>query len=499
MLTRILKRAGTDAFKYFPVRLVPALTSLITVPVFTRLIAREDYGNFSLISSAVSLAAVFATQWVNNSIIRFYWTYDKEDRADDYVATSIWATAGSLVTVSLIVGALVMAFSGQMSEGLRRLVPIGLASLAANYLVTATLQLLRAANRSTHYAVLSITNTLVGTALSIWFVAGAKIGAYGILAGVALGNVIMIPIGLWMASKQGSLAPRHVRKDILGEFARYGTPFIPAAISSWALILADRYVLGALRGAAEVGLYSTAYTLGDKIMNLIVMPMMITMGPIMVETFEKNGQELAQKVQTQFTRYYAMVTFPIIAGMAAVAYDFFQVFVGPLYRVAYPVLPIVMVGVMLYGAVQIAANGVAFHKRSTIIMTNTMAAAAVNVTANLLLIPRFGYIVAAFNTVLAYMVLLVLTWIRSKPYMAWQLPWADLGKIVLASAGMAGVVWLAFSGVPSGKLALVAEVLLGVAVYPVLLILTRSLRGSELEFVKELAGKVLVRLHLKRS
>lgn len=498
MLTNILKRAGTDAFKYFPVRLVPALTSLITVPLFTRMIAREDYGNFSLISSAISLVAVIVTQWVNGSIVRFYWTYEKQDRADDYVATSVWAVAGALVTAALVCGAAVMIVGKSISPGLMHLVPIGLASLAVNYLSDSVLQILRAANKSTGYAVLSVAKTLAGTAFSVWFVAGPRLGAWGILAGVVLGNIICTPFGLWLASKQGSLSPTHVRKDVLAQFASYGMPLVPAAMSSWALVLADRYVIGGIRGAAEVGLYSTAYTLGDKIMNLIIMPLMITMGPVMVMTFEKNGQHLAQQVQTQFTRYYAMVTFPIIAGMTAVTYQFFQVFVGPSYREAYAVMPIVMVGVMGYGLVQIAANGVALHKRSTIIMTNTLVAAAINVASNLIFVPKFGYMAAAYNTVLAYFVLLGLTWYRSKPYMEWQLPWKSLARITGASAVMGALVWLAFHSQPGTVLLLVVEVLTGIVLYAVLLVVSRELEPAEQSFFKELGAKAVAKFLPRR-
>lgn len=498
MLTNILKRAGTDAFKYFPVRLVPALTSLVTVPLFTRLIAREDYGNFSLISSAISLIAVIVTQWVNGSIVRFYWTYEKEGRADDYVATSIWSVTGALVTAALVCGAAVMLVGKSISPGLMHLIPIGLASLAVNYLSDSLLQILRAANKSTGYAILSVAKTLVGTAFSVWFVAGPRLGAWGILAGVVLGNLIVTPFGLWMTSKQGSLSPTHVRKDVLGQFASYGLPLVPAAMSSWALVLADRYVIGALRGASEVGLYSTAYTLGDKIMNLIIMPLMITMGPVMVMTFEKNGQELAQQVQTQFTRYYAMVTFPIIAGMSAVTYQFFQVFVGPSYREAYAVLPIVMVGVMGYGLVQIAANGVALHKRSTIIMTNTVAAAAINVASNLYFVPKFGYIAAAFNTVLAYFVLLGLTWYRSKPYMAWQLPWKNLVRITFSSALMGFLVWFGFHTLTGTVWVLIAEVVCGIVLYALALVVIRELEPAEQEFFKDLAAKAAAKLRPRR-
>ncbi len=91
---------------------------------------------------------------------------------------------------------------------------------------------------------------------------------------------------------------------------------IPAAISSWILILSDRYIIGLTQSAGQVGLYGTAYNLGDKIMNLVTLPLLIAIGPVMVQTFEKQGQKLAEQVQTQLTRYFAMATIPIVFGLA---------------------------------------------------------------------------------------------------------------------------------------------------------------------------------------
>ncbi|MCL2504432.1 MAG: polysaccharide biosynthesis C-terminal domain-containing protein [Coriobacteriia bacterium] len=498
-LSRILQGAGTDTLKYFPVRLVPALTAFITVPVFSRMVSQEQYGNFSIISSATSLLAMIATNWVANSIVRYYWVYEKEGRNDEYVATSVWATVASIVAACLVAGAGVWLLRNQLPRGILALVPIGLASLAVNYLCISVQQILRAGNKATRYAVLSVASAILAAAFSVFFVAVVKLGAYGILLGVVIGNAVVMPLGLWMARKEGRLAPSLVRRDIMSEFASYGLPLVPAAVSGWALVLADRYIIQATRSAAEVGLYSVSYNLGDKIMNLIVTPIMITMGPVMIQTFEKKSQSLAEKVQGQFTRYYAMVTFPMIAGAMAIAHEFFQVFVGPDFRSGYRVLPIIMIGVMFYGLTQIAANGLALYKKSKIMMTNTLISAAFNIVSNFILVPRMGYMAAAYNTVTAYVVLLILTYVRSEQYMAWQVPWKDIAKITLASTIMGLTVWGVFHSQQPSPLLLVAEVLTGFAAYPVALLLLKAVRPDEKEFIIGLLGKVWRKLGLKRG
>lgn len=498
MLKRILRGAGGDALKYFPVRLVPALTSLITVPVFTHMVKPADYGNFYLVNSLTALAATIATGWLTSTVVRFYWAYEREGELDAYISTVLWSTVASLVGVALVMAAVLYGIPGLVSEGVRRLLPIGFAALGVNYLVQVLQQIMRAANRSTAYALLAVASNLLATAFGIYFVAQADMGSFGILLGVVLGNLILVPFGLQTARKEGSLAPSEFSRDALSEFARYGLPMIPAALSSWALVLSDRYIIKLSQTATDVGIYSVAYGLGDKIMNLIVMPLLMTMGPVMIMTFEKQGEKLAQQVQTQFTRYFLLATLPLLAGIAAVSSNFMEVFTSDAYAIAYTILPIVSASVLCNGLTQIAGNGLALHKKTPITMANTLIAAAFQVIVNFLLVPRFGYHAAAWTTLASYGLLLTLTWFRSRPYLEWKIPWNDVVRIAAAATGMALVVGLAFHHTAASLPMLALQAATGLAVYAILLLFVGEIRPDERAFATELAGRAWSKVRSRR-
>lgn len=499
MLKRILKAAGTDAVRYFPVRLVPALTALVTVPIFTRVIGAAEYGDFYLVTTATSVAAAVATAWITGAVVRFYWTYEKIARLDDYVATTVWATVASVFAVCLVIAGGVWTLRGWIPEGILSLVPVGLASLAVNYFVQVALQVLRAANRSTHFSILSVTSTLAATAFSVYFVAVSDLGAYGILLGVVVGNLLVIPFALMSLRKEGNLTPRHVRRDVLDEFARFGFPLIPASVSSLLLVLSDRYMLGIMRDSTEVGLYSLTYGLGEKIMQLITLPLIITMVPVMTQAFEQQGEVMAQRVQTQFTRYFLLATLPIVAGLSAVGEDFMAVFTGAEFHSAYPVLPVVAGVALCWALVQLAGNGIALRKRSTIIMTNTVAGTAFNIAGNALLIPRFGYMAAAWTTLGAYGVILVLTWLRSRSQLEWKLSWTDAGKTVAAAMIMWLALVLLYSDVSPSVPVLFAEAITGLAVYIALLFVLRAFHHEELATMRAVSLAAWARLKRGRA
>lgn len=489
----MLSKAGKDTFRYFPVRLVPAITSLVTVPVFTRLIEREDYGHFALITSAVSLLSVLATQWVNGSIVRLYWTHEREGSHDEYVSTAIWSTVASLSALCAVTMLGVWLFRDSLPDGLLRLAPYGVLSLAVNYLVASVLQILRAGNRSKQFSRLSVLSTILGTAISLALVAWARMGAAGILLGIVVGNAMVLPFGLFSVKHQGRLSPRLFSREVMLDFMRYGFPFVPAAASSWILVMADRYVIQILRTSAEVGLYSVNYGLGEKIMQLVVAPFMTATAPVLIQTFEKKGEELTQRAQTELTRYFAMATFPLLFGMAAVARHFVEVFTGPEYHESYRVLPMIAAGAMLYGLVHVASNGITLYRKSSMIMTNTLAAAAFNVAANFVFVGRYGYIAAAWTTVASYLLLLGLTWWRGRHFMAWKPPWLDLAKVLAASLLMAGVLVGIFGRWDSTLWVLMVEVAVGIPVFAAALWALRGFRAEELALVREYAGKVVRR------
>jgi O-antigen/teichoic acid export membrane protein len=490
MLKGILKGAGADALKYFPVRLVPALTSLVTVPVFTRLIGTRDYGDFYLVSSATSLLINLATAWVASSLVRFYWVAYREERMDEYTATVLWVTVLSTLTISVISGVLLWVFRGSLSPGVARLVPAAIAALIVNASFSTLLQVMRAANRATPFAVLSVSSTLIGTAAAVYLVAGPHLGSLGIIAGIALGNAVCTPFLIRRLGEEGSLSPASLSPPLLRELLQYGLPLIPTGISSWALVLADRYVIGFFRGASEVGLYSVAYGLGDKLMALVTMPLIATMAPVLVETFEKQGQHLAQRTQSEFTRYLAMACAPLLAGLAVAGQDFMTVFTGPAYRSAFPILAIVASGSVCASLAQLAGTGLGLHRRSTIIMTNALIAATFNVVANIVLVPRFGYMAAAYDTLASYFLLFALTLWRSRAYMAWLVPWAGIGKVIAAAATMAAVLWLVFPGVSASIVRLLAQIVVGVVIYLAALVMYRALDAEEIGFFKDAARSV---------
>jgi len=499
LLKDALRGAGTDAARYLPVRFIPALTSLVTVPLFTRAIDPADYGAFFVINAFLVLGARVAAESIASAALRFYWPSKKAGTLSGYVATVTWSVVAVLgIVAAAIAGAGVLG-QGILDPLVARLVPVSAAYFFLNYSLFVFLEVLRAANRAREYARISIVSTVLTNVLAVVFVGVLGWGAAGIFAGVAAGSALVIPWTLRTLSAEGSLSPTGVRRDTFSELLAFGAPLVPAGAALWALGFLDRFVIEWSRGTAEVGLYSTAYGLGEKIVQLLTLPLILTMLPVLIRTFEEQGRDTAQRMQSQFTRYFVLATVPLLAGLVVIARDFMHVFTGPQYRDAYPVLAVIAAATLLGGLVQLGSAGLVINKQSKWIMANTLAATALDVALTIAFVPRYGYVAAGWAATAAYVLLLVLTWAGSRRFMAWTVPWGSLAPVFAATALMSLAVWGLTLALPATVWALGVEALVGVAVYALALLALRGVRPDERAYVVELSAEMRSRLFGRRA
>jgi len=478
------------------VRLLPALASLFTVPIFTAAIGAADYGAYYLISSVATLLSNICVGWLSSALVRMYWPMKREKRLDEYTSTLLWSATVSLLATAMVAGIAALLFRGALQANVARLVPIALLYFVINYLTNVLVQVPRAAKESGAFARLQVAGALVTTGASVIFVWWGHLGAAGIFAGGAVGwTILLIPI-LRHVRTHGSLSPTHFSRSVLSEFWAYGLPLVPVGISSWALVLIDRFVIQWSAGSAQVGLYSVAYSLGDRIIQLVTVPLLLAMSPSLIQTFEHQGQKLAEKVQTQFIRYFALITFPMLVGLACTAQSLMRAFTSPAYWSAWPVLAIVAAGSVFSSFSQVATSGLAIHKKTKLIMGNAIAAATFNLVANVLLVPRWGFMAAAINTVAAYFLMMTLSWWQSRRYMRLRFPWNDLSRVLVASLVMGAAIWFPFrtaaqTATRAQSLVLViAQVLIGVIVYALMLFVVREVRDQEMQLARELVSRL---------
>jgi O-antigen/teichoic acid export membrane protein len=214
---------------------------------------------------------------------------------------------------------------------------------------------------------------------------------------------------------------------------RFGIPIAIAGIGGQALLLADRYLIAALRGDAEVGLYTPSYSIATRVIGLIFAPAFGALYPIIARLWAEratdDGLRLIETVHRAFV---------IAAGFAVLIFVFFHepiasLTMGARFRAGSIVMAIVAPASYFWFV------GILFHQvfeqaeRTREITAMVGGAALLNAGLNLVFVPRYGYVAAAWTTLFCYLLYMVVAylWSSSRLHMQSRIPWSSYGRLLL--------------------------------------------------------------------
>lgn len=249
----------------------------------------------------------------------------------------------------------------------------------------------------------------VGTILNqiVFIVLGAfalwwGTGYFGLIVANLIAILVTTSLVLWSVRQIGIRPGRITPKRWLS-LLRTSLPFGIVTFTLGFSYKFDTVLLNITRGDAETGLYSAAYNL---IFSFVILSNVINTA--LYPTLSKLAQEGLPKlnqVYAQTLRYLFMASLPITVGTFLLAdnlvpflFDIEYAQAALVLKILIWVLPLMYLSESL-GYIIVIANQEQTVARSVLISTS------VNVLANLLFIPVYGYIAAALMTVITEAVL----------------------------------------------------------------------------------------------
>lgn len=498
MVNNLLKRAVRDIAVYFPGKLLPALTGIVTVPIFARLFRPEEYGLLAVIGMFTAAGGIAVSNWLTSSVMRFLAYYRQQGQLNRFYSTLLCAFALSAVALTMIGIPLYFLVQGTVSPAAYRLLPLAglIIPLGSLFAILQTIQ--RADQRAKLFVGFELFNVYAGLVVGLFLVVALGLGVKGILLGsVASSAAAVLGIGRWLLRHGMQIKVKCISVATLRDFAAYGLPGGLATIGTWILSLSDRYIVEYFRGTAEVGLYSMGYNVADKSINLVVQSLMLAVGPILINTWESEHRESTKALLGQVTRMTLLLVLPMVVGLSILARPVFRVLTTEAYLRGAVVLSWVSLGAFFYGLSLQAYTGLIIAKKMVVMARNYLLAGAVNVLLNIMLVPRFGFVAAAVNTAVAYGFLLVLNIFSAIKYVPWLFPWRTLRNALVAAGVMAVLLWALGKFTQPNVLTLLLSVLAGAGIYGGVLFITGELSLQERGALRRMAGRAWGRFTTK--
>jgi len=210
----------------------------------------------------------------------------------------------------------------------------------------------------------------------------------------------------------------------------YAVPVIPHALAASLLSNSDRILINQYIGSTEAGIYAFAYQLGSIVLLLWVATN-TAWSPWYFEKMKQANYSLIRQRTRQYLGGFTALT----AVLIVVSPILVTLVTSDAYADAKRIVPIIMASSFLSLLYGFYANIEFFERKTVYISIATISSALINIALNLLLLPRFGYLVAAWTTLIAYLFLFLFHYVVVRITMR-NLDTNSLGLNVLAAGGI---------------------------------------------------------------
>jgi len=423
MPSRILKNTSM----YMLIGLMPSFVGIFMLPVYTRYMAPTDYGIVSLVMALNSLVMCFMGLRLAGSLNRFYFDYDEKD-VDRFFSTILFSITAINLVLPLTLhiwgeGFVRIAFP-RSEVPYRPYFMIGLAIIFFNSYVNYFNLMLRVQERALTLLRVSLVNTVLGVVSGVYFVVYRGLGAEGALAALAaVASFQAFVLFLILRSHVSVSFDRRMLKSAL----KYSLPIIPHAMGGMLFMYADKFVLGYYVPLASIGLYDFANRIA-MILKLAVNSFNNANIPSFMRMSLASKEETVATYKRLITLWSVAVSFAFL-GLAFFVEEVIHVLIPSRYHAAYSFVPILMGAYIFRGLYCFSINAVMYEKKTIVVPLVTFTAGTFNVAANILLIPQFGAIAAAWTTLLSFALTFLLALYFSNRFYPLEFEWGKIGRV----------------------------------------------------------------------
>jgi len=239
----------------------------------------------------------------------------------------------------------------------------------------------------------------------------------------------------------------------------------------------DQVLVFEFAGSRQAGLYGSVYRILEQV-QFIPMSVMTTLFPLIATAYPRDRERVRRLLQSA-GEYLTIASLPILAFTIVASEPIVRLLFGAEFVRAAPALPILMGAFVSISFGYLAGNMVVILELQRRFFLYAAIGLLVNASLNVALIPRYGFLAAAWITLVTEFLVMSLTMRSVLGTLAMRPQLNRLGRTLAAAAAMGVLTWLARSaGAPLSVL-----VALAALSYPALLLCLRVLTPAQLRAV----------------
>jgi O-antigen/teichoic acid export membrane protein len=462
----LLSGLRRNAASQFGARAVGIVAQALALILVARRLGPAEYGAFALVSSLTLMATVLADWGLLLVGARAVATRPEEEGRILRACLSLRLLLGAGAAVLLVA----LAFAGSDAAEVRLGAAVAGLSFVPGAWFSAAYIVAQVDLRLERAALAMLLGSLASTVYML-LVLEAGGGIVALSAGFPVASVVSALVGIALMRGRIPLVPRW-DGELARRLMRESTPVAISFVFVTVYFYVDALLLARLSTTEQLGLYDSAYRfvqLGPLIPNILI----TSVFALAVRHAARDRERLRLFVREFVSVIALLAPLPLIA-LATAPRELVELIYGPAYERAAPLLAILAaaIALMMFSGVVGPLLVAVGRERATMAISGV--AAALNVAANLILIPLLEARGAAIATVATELCVLTAASVILQRELRVRLDGVQLAKVALAALAAAATVWL----LPGPVLVGIAA---GLLVYLVLVVASGAASRRQLE------------------
>lgn len=387
-----MSNVSKATFWFLVCNILTKCISMLTTPIFTRLLSTEEMGVFNTFLSWTQILTIIVTLRLDFSV--FYKGMEKfSDQKDEYTATM--QTITSFLTILFFCIYIIFQKPINQITGLSTLLSI-LLFVEIFFYSAISFWMLRQRYTFQYRSVIGVTLglTFTQTLLGIIGVIVTNYQGVGRILAWLLSNIVF-GIFIYIHNYKKS---KHIYVRGFAKFALMFTiPLLPHYFSSYVLDQFDRIMIQHIIGYAAVGIYSVGFSCG-YVIRIITSSFNNTLIPWIFQTLKKQDyQTLRRCINSIF--HCVLICF---MGYMTLAPEIVHIFAPVQYYNAVYTMVVITASAFLIFVYELYSNMEIYFGENKFSMYIAIVGSVMNMILNYIFILKYGYTAAAYTTMVSY-------------------------------------------------------------------------------------------------
>lgn len=462
------------AIAYAICSIVQRCIGFINMPIFTRLMSTEEYGEMTVYSSWSGIFSIILTLNLaygsfSPAMIKF-----EKDR-DKYIS----CVQGIWIVLCAVLLCIYIPLRVPVNE-LLEMPTLFVIFLVFETLASNSIQLWSGRRRFDYVykpvvamtLVMSVANTIV----SIVLVLLSEQKGYARIVGHV---VTYLSFGLIIFTLNTLRGKKLFNKKYWKYALGFNVPLLAYYLSQVIFNQSDRIMISHYCGKGKAAIYGVAYTLA-MILTFVLNAINNSYVPWFYKKIKEGKEEENTKIATGISILMALMIICVVIA----APEIILIMSGKQYSEAVWIVPPVAMSLLLLFYAQLFINVQFYYEQKKKLVYASIGAAVVNIVLNAILIPSVSYIAAGYTTLLSYIIFAVMNYYTMKSVAKendFSMKAIDLKSLIL--------IFCAFSAVCFLMLALYKTIIVRYTILLIAMIVAYVKRVELSSFVKKIVKR----------